>query len=366
MPSVSPVSCYVGFSHFLGIGPVRFEKLLCSFGDVASAYTASPYDLRCVLGEMTDRFVAFRKTFDSEKQTEEIHKKGIQIITRQDSRFPQSLRSLPDAPICLYVKGHLDGSFLSVGRFFSIVGTRKPTSYGVHVARMFARELTQVGFSIVSGLALGIDAVSHAACIEQEGRTVAFLGCGVDIVYPLENEALYRNIIASGGLVISEFPPGMTVLKGLFIARNRLISGLSEGVLVVEGAKDSGSLVTARYAADQGKEVFAPPVPITSPLAEAPLSLLKQGATIVTCSQDITDVLKAPARAAFQVKGLPPHMEGSDRLVYELLIKEELHADEIGRALGLPVHEVLCSLSRLEMLRVIEKLEDGRYGIKRM
>src|SRR3989344_5065464 len=155
------------------------------------------------------------------------------------------------------------------------------------MAKKFSAELTEGGFIIVSGLAIGIDAAAHLACINSGGRTIAVLGCGVDIIYPAINASLYYKILKTGGLIISEFPPGQTVVKGLFIARNRIISALSLGVLVIEGARDSGAMITARYAAEQGKEVFALPGPLTSKMSEAPNNLLKQGAKLVISVEDI-------------------------------------------------------------------------------
>ena len=207
--------------------------------------------------------------------------------------YPESLKNISDPPICLYVKGNIDlfqarhqnpdlvGTAKNLVSsldpiFFAIVGTRKPTSYGVQVAKKFAYELTEAGFVIVSGMAMGIDTVAHQAALDAGGRTVAVLGCGVNIIYPAANRSLYENIIKNGGAVISEFPPNQMVLKGLFISRNRIISGLSKGVLIAEGLQDSGALITARFAGEQGKEIFAPPGPITS---EMSTSILPQGAS---------------------------------------------------------------------------------------
>lgn len=259
------ISYYLAFSHFLGIGPVRFEALMKYFGNVKGAYNAREIELAKTIGShYAGKFLQFRNEFDANEKIEELKKKEITVLTEEDEHYPGQLKNIPDPPICLYVKGNVDNLNFEKDYFIGIVGTRKPTSYGQKIAGKFAYELASAGFVIVSGMAIGVDTVAHLSCLEAKGKTVAILGCGVDIVYPRQNEKLYQNIIASGGLVISEFPPGHTVLKGLFIARNRLISGLSKGVLVIEGASDSGALITARYAAEQGKEVFAPPGPLTS------------------------------------------------------------------------------------------------------
>jgi len=246
------------------------------------------------------------------------------------------------------------------GSFLAIVGTRKPTSYGLQVAEKFAAELTQYGFIIVSGMALGIDAAAHWAAINNNGKTIAVLGCGVDVIYPPANRKLYETIIKSGGAVISEFPPGHTVLKGLFVARNRLISGLSLGVLVVEGAKDSGSLITARYAAEQGKDVFAPPSPITSPLSEAPNMLLKQGAKLVTSVSDILEEYNVKIKTKDK-EVLFDQLQGLEKSIMEILINEPKTADDLSLLLKQPISQILNSLSLLEIQGIIKKNNEGRF-----
>lgn len=281
----------LSFSHFLGIGPIRFSHLKKHFKSVKKAYFANEKDISKVVGmELGRKFIIFRNRFDPEKKLKELAKKEITVLSVDDSHYPISLKNIKDPPICLYIKGSV--KTLSFSRLFSIVGTRKPTLYGIKVAKKFSYELTRLGFTIVSGLAYGIDTVAHKTCLNIKGKTIAVLGCGVDIVYPAENRQLYEDIIDNNGAIVSEFPPGQTVVKGLFIARNRIISGLSSGVMVVEGTKQSGSLITARFAAEQGKEVFAPPNPITSEMSVAPNTLLKLGAKLVTSVEDILEEIK--------------------------------------------------------------------------
>src|SRR3989338_348038 len=195
-------------------------------------------------------------------------------------RGPRRLSQKQKPSLTSETEKNLISSPSIIPTFFAIVGTRKPTSYGIQVARKFAYELTEAGFIIVSGMAMGIDTVAHQAALDAGGKTVAVLGCGVNIIYPAINYQLYHNIIKSGGAVISEFPPDQTVLKGLFISRNRIISGLSKGVLIAEGGEFSGALITAKYAGIQGKDVFAVPSSINSEMASAPNLLIKQGAKI--------------------------------------------------------------------------------------
>ncbi len=371
----------LGFSHCLGIGPVRFDALVREFGDLKKAYQAKEKELARVIGQnLAQKFVRFRAQFDPVKKRDELEKKGIKIIPRSSSFYPSVLKNIPDPPICLYAKGNLtvfspekissspaDDSQKSLieeaSRFFAIIGTRRPTSYGEQVARKFASELAGAGFIIVSGMAMGIDAAAHWGALSAGGKTVAVLGCGVDIIYPSVNQSLYERIVKGSGIVISEFPPGHQVAKGLFIARNRIISGLSEGVLVVEGLKDSGALITARYAAEQGKEVFAPPVPLTSQMSQAPNMLLKQGAKLVTSVDDIYEELG--------VKILPKNkqeidekLSSAEKIIFNVLSQEPLMIDELAIRLNQPITQVLPTISLLEIKGMIEKNQEGKYQVK--
>jgi len=356
---------YLGFSHFLGIGPIKFNALLKSF-DIKTAYKLSESDLTRIVGPQTSRrFVEFRDKFNPTKKLCELKAKNIEVLTRIDPRYPEELKNLADAPICLYVKGN-SGCLRQDGQFnFAIVGTRKASAYGLKTTREIVAELCRrnTDACIVSGLAYAIDTIAHETALDMGGATVAFLGCGVDIVYPYGNKRLYERIITQGGAIVSEFPPSQTVVPGLFIARNRLISGLSKGVLVVEGSKTSGALITARYAAEQGKDVFALPGQIGNPTSEAPHILIKEGAIIVTAISDICDYY------GFGI-GLPKKdgpsielsVEGAE--LYRYLDASPRLLDEIVRELKLPTQKVLTMLSSLEMDGVIERRLDERYGAK--
>lgn len=342
---------YLGFSHFFGIGPIKLKQLIAHYGDVKKAYQT----------DLSEKFIQFRKKFDPLKKLEELKRKNITVITWEDKKYPKLLSLISDPPICLYTRGSFD--FEKHQNYFAIVGTRSPTSYGRQVARKFTTALSQAGFVIVSGLAIGVDGVVHQATVDVGGRTVAVLGCGVDIIYPAENNRLYHQIIEKGGLVISEFPPGQLVQKGLFIARNRIISGLSQGVLIVEGLKVSGSLITARFAAEQGREVFAPPAPITSEMSAAPNLLLKAGARLVTGVEDIFEELN--------IKVTPQEKENifelltpEEKNIYETIAEMPKTADEISRDKKIPIEKVLNLLSLLEIKGAVEKDKDGKYEIK--
>lgn len=355
---------YLAFSHFLGIGPVRFGLIKQRFGSAKKGYLAKPDELKEILGvNMTTKFVEFRNKFDPEKKIKELKKKNITVIGCDDEDYPEQLKNISDTPICIYVKGDYKKINFKKDKLIAIVGTRKPTAYGEQVTRKFGYELASAGFVIVSGMALGIDAMAHWAALSASGKTIAVLGCGVDVVYPPSNYRLYQEIIKKDGVIISEFPPGRLVLKGFFVARNRIVSGLSQGVIVIEGTKDSGSLITARYAAEQGRTVFAPPSAITSPMADAPNILIKQGAKLVTSINDILE--------EFNLKVLPKKekeieltLTFDEKKVYQRLKDESKQVDEIIAETGLTVDQVLNTLSIMEIKNIIEKNSEGKYQIK--
>lgn len=358
---------YLFFSYLNGVGPTKFDILLKYFGSVKQAFEAPASTLREVLGSsLSTKFITYRSEFDFELEYKNINDKKITVLTRDDPRFPKAILNLSDPPICLYVKGDLTkfhwNSESEDELYFAIVGTRKPTEYGRQITTKFSRELAEGGAIIVSGMAMGVDALAHWGAINAGKRTVAFLGCGVNIIYPWVNKDLYYKIIETGGLIISEFPPDKTTIKGHFVARNRLISGLSRGVLVAEGQIDSGSLITARYALQQGKEVFAPPSPITSDQSQAPNLLIKEGAKLVTSVEDILEEygLKNQKMVVEKSKRLP---EEQKRL-FQLLSQEAFTPDEIARLIKAPVYKILSLLSSMELGGVIEKNNTGKYQIK--
>ncbi len=355
---------YLALSHFLGIGPMKFDLLIKRFKTVEKICGADIKKLKEILGiTLAESFVGFRNKFNPQEKLKELERKEILVLTREDKRFPTQLKEISDPPICLYVKGDIDNFDFAREDFMAVVGTRKPTSYGQQIAYKFSNELSSSGFVIVSGMAIGIDTIAHKAALDHNGKTVAFLGCGVDIVYPPINKNLYEKIIKNGGLIISEFPPGMTVLRGLFIARNRLISGLAQGLLVVEGAKDSGALITAKYAAEQGKEVFAPPGPITSQMSAAPNILLKQGAKLVTSVDDILEEFNLTFKP-IQRETLTKDLEPDEKKIFELIISEPKLADEIVLQTEMSVSAVLQILTNLEIKGIIEKNSEGRYQVR--
>ena len=290
-------------------------------------------------------------------------------LFKGDREYPDLLASIDDAPEALYVEGKLKSL-----PGLAIVGSRQPTPYGRRMARLLAREAALAGFAVVSGLARGIDTEAHRAAIDAGGTTWAVLGSGLDRLYPPENESLAREIVDLGGCVLTEFSLGTPPVPGNFPRRNRIVAGLAWGTVLVEGRARSGSLITARLAAEQGREVFAVPGPADSPLSEAPHRMISQGAKLVSCFADILEELPVGVREG--VVGLAPtsglykearedSLAKGHRDVLEWLGSDSLSPDEISRGTGLTLPETVRFIFELEMQDLLEALPGQKYAKKR-
>jgi DNA processing protein len=275
------------------VGPVRFSLLRNHFGSAKRAWDAPVADLVAagLPQHVATEIHSFRQSFDIQGYFAKLASLAVVALPLTHPKYPALLREIPDPPFVLYVKGKKPDTPIDLTRTIGVVGTREVTEYGREITRTLVSDLVRLGFTIVSGLARGVDAVAHEAALAAGGNTIAVLGCGIDIVAPESNAYLYRAISEGGGAIVSEMPLGVRPSKGLFVVRNRIISGLSLGVVVTQGAEDSGALITARAAGEQGREVFAVPGPVTSPLSRAPAKLLKNGATLVENAQDIVEEL---------------------------------------------------------------------------
>jgi DNA processing protein len=362
---------WVAFSVFPGIGPVRF-KLLCDyFGSAGKAFRADSETLRSIhLPEkLVAQFLDFRKTFDAVDYLRQLDEKHIHVITLNDPHYPKLLAKISDPPFILYIKGIRGKQPINLNRTIGIVGTRNITPYGEEVTRRLVTELVAAGFTIVSGMAYGVDAVAHQTALDACGQTIAVLGCGADVIAPPVNTGLYHRITEGGnGAIISEMPLGLRPNKGLFPARNRIISGLSLGVVVTEGADDSGALITARNAAEQGREVFAVPGPITSKYSRGPAKLLKNGAKLVESAADILEELNIPKLSSAKLTNQsdPTYLENAsapEKKILGYLADRRAHIDEVTRGTGLTIAEVASNLTVLEMKGVIVHLGDDTYTI---
>ncbi|MFY0542800.1 DNA-processing protein DprA [Brevibacillus sp. H7] len=288
---------------------------------------------------------------------------GVEFVSFLDEEYPEMLGEIPDPPLLLFYRGDLA---LLKQPCIGVVGSRKPTAYGRAACGFLVKQLVDAGFVIVSGLAYGIDGEAHRTALRQGGGTVAVLGCGIDQVYPSSHRALYREI-SSSGLVLSEYPPGIPPVPGLFPERNRIVSGLSCGVLIVEAAEQSGSLITADCALEQGREVFAVPGPIFSEVSAGPHNLIKQGAKLVTSSADIVAecthlvLPAAPVASDNRLDGIEPE----EKRLFERLTYEAAHWDELYASVGPADRPTLNrSLLRLEAKGLVCSLPGGYYSRK--
>lgn len=352
---------WIAFNVFVGIGPQRFKVLLDYFGTAQKAYEAKDeiWQKIGLPSNLVTSFLTFRHKFDPQKFLEQVQKKEIKILTLKDKAYPELLKQISDAPPVLYIKGELlTQDSLAIG----VVGTRKISSYGREVTEILTRDLVVNGLTIVSGMARGVDSLAHKTAIEAGGRTIAVLGCGVDLVYPPENKALYEQIICSGA-VVSEVPPGQYVARGIFPARNRIISGLSLGVLVTEGAEDSGSLISAKDAANQGREVFAVPGPITSYLSAAPSMLIKNGAKLVYNVSDILDELDIKSKVKSQkAKEVIPENPDEEKIL-KILADGQVHIDNLVRISGMETGKVSSLLTLMEIKGKVKNLGGMVYSL---
>lgn len=355
---------WLGFSAFPGIGPLRFKLLREYFGSAKKAWEARENELLKIgLGEkLTAKFVSFRSRFSLSNYLAKLREQNINFLTLQDPEYPKLLREIPATPFLIYVRGNLNWD---IGKSLAVVGTRQITNYGREVTTRLVESLVGAGLTIVSGMAYGVDTVAHEAAIAAGGKTIAVLGCGVDVIHPISNTKLYWQIVKEKGVIISEFPLGHYALKGLFPARNRIISGLSLGVVVTEGAEDSGALITAKYAAEQGREVFAVPGPITSRYSRAPTILLKQGAKLVSDVKDILEELNIKSNINKISQSVTPinNATSRERKILEILANENLHFDEIVRKTGITSQELGSLLTMMEIKGYVKNLGGGVYGV---
>lgn len=343
---------------------MRFRLLRDYFGSAKASWSATVSDLhKTGLGEkLVSSFDQFRREFSIAGYQQKLRDLKVTPLPLDDPRYPKLLHEISDAPIVLYVLGKRTEALINMERTIAIVGTRKITSYGTEITKTFASALALSGVTIVSGLAYGVDAVAHQAAIDAGGKTIAVLGCGIDIIAPASNARLYHDIAHGHGAIVSEMPLGLKPGKGLFPARNRIISGLSLGVVVTEGADDSGALITARYAAEQGREVFAVPGPVTSIYSKGPAKLIKTGATLVESANDIVDALGLYASRSSSSNSFKGDTK-EEKTLLALLIDRRMSVDELVRATNLTIQGVASTLTSLEIKGAVKDFGEKEYGL---
>jgi DNA processing protein len=346
-PREEDVAAWVALVALPGIGPRAIAGWVDRAGSAARAWRCLP-DL---IGERADReqVLAVWRSLHPASALAAARDLGMTVVTIRDPGYPPLLQAVADAPPILFVKGTLDDAAA-----VAIVGSRRATAYGLAVAGRLAFDLASAGVVVVSGLARGIDGAAHRAALDGGGRTIAVLGSGLDIIYPPEHRRLAEAVAAQGALV-SEFPPGTPPLPSHFPRRNRVISGLSKAVVLVEGARDSGALVTAECALDQGREVFAVPGSIFSEHSRAPHGLLRDGARMAETADDILRDLGLPALAGPSATGESTEASAEAR-VLRLLEAGPRTLDDLAAASGLAAGEVAAAVTALEIRGLIRML----------
>ncbi len=346
-----------------GVGLVLFQRLVQHFGGPAAVFEASLAELTKIKGvspAIAQAIIKFRDWDKMEAQLMDLQGKDMLLLTQDDPRFPPGLKTILYPPPYLFLRGAIHPED---ERAVGLVGTRNATYYGLKAGRRLARALAGRGVTVVSGLARGIDTAAHQGALEAGGRTLAVLGCGLDVVYPPENRELYQKIPEQGAL-ISEYPPGTPPEARNFPVRNRLISGLSQALVVVEAPLKSGTQITVRYALDQGREVLAVPGPVESALSLGPHRLIQQGAKLVHDVEDILEELPGLTSASPKIsipRATPLTVE--DPLL-SLMGSEPIQLDELVQASRLAAPEVMSRLTMLELQGLIRELPGKCYVLE--
>jgi len=354
---------WVAISQFAKIGATRFAKLYNYFPNMEAAWRSSYTELlkSGLEQKIAEEFILIRSDINPDLELEKVEKENIKVITIKDEKYPKLLKEIFSPPALLYVKGNLEN--LNQQFNLAVVGTRKFSNYGQQITAELVKPLAQNGFTITSGLALGIDALAHQAALEVHGKTIAVLGSGIDqqSIYPASNRFLAKNILDNDGTIVTEFPIGMLPLKHNFPTRNRIIAGLSLGTLVIEAAESSGALITAYCSLEQNREVFAVPGSLFNRNSMGTHKLIQRGAKLVTSYQDILDELnlREVKNYVANQKILPQTLE--EKIIMENLAKDPKHIDQIIKESNLTTSVVCSTLSLMEMKGLIKNLGGQNY-----
>jgi DNA processing protein len=354
MGDAGELAAWIDLSLVPGLGNQAVRVLLSAFGLPRNILGASRAQLgRVVPDLLAGRILERGRTEAVEKAMRWAEKPGNRVLTLADTEYPKQLLEIPDPPAVMYATGNLE---LLAAPGLAVVGSRNATPQGVENARSFSQIFSASGLTIVSGLALGVDSAAHRGGLQGRGSTIAVFGTGLDTIYPKRNEALAKDI-AEHGALLSEFPLGTPPNAGNFPQRNRLIAGLARGCLVVEAALGSGSLITARLAAEQGRDVFSIPGSIHSPVSKGCHALIKQGAKLVESAQDVLEELGVLAT----VRGPAPSTEGADNGLLEKMGFDPCNIDILAERSGLTAEAVSAMLLQLELDGRISSLPGGFY-----
>ncbi len=362
---MSDLKYWLGFNLVKGIGPAKVQALLDYYGDLAAAWTASEEQLKRIGFDQRalQTLREARREFDLDAELSRVEAAGIRLLTWQSPDYPAYLKETPTAPPLLYVSGELQPE---VDMFaVAVVGTRRLTSYGRQVTKDLVTGLVHNGITVVSGLARGIDAVAHKTAVDLDGRTLAVLGSGLDSIYPAEHRPLAQQIAAGRGALISEYGLGVRPEAKNFPPRNRIISGLSLGVIVVEAGERSGALITTDFALEQGREVFAVPGNVNSPASMGPNRLIQQGAKLVTSVDDVLEELNLRMVAEKTAVQLALPGTSEEVALYAHLSAQPIHIDELRRVTGLSSSEVSSTLTLMELKGMVQQVGAMNYVLCR-
>lgn len=354
-----PQRYWVAFTLVKGIGSVRFRGLLDHFGDAQSAWHAPAQALRQagLSSKIIQNLLDLRSSISLDLVWQRIQDQGISVLTWEDENYPRRLLEIEQPPPVLYVRGE----FCPEDEWsVAIVGTRRVTTYGRQIAEEVAITLARNGVTVISGLARGVDAIAHQAAINAGGRTIAVMGNGVDRIYPPENRRLADQIITRGAL-ISDYPPGTPPDASNFPPRNRIISGLSLAVVIVEAGYTSGALITASFAADQGRDVFAVPGNITAPQSLGTNRLIFNGARPLLDPREILEALELTMIAQHREARVILPTDALEAQLYATIGNEPLHVDEIRAQTGLPIEQVTSTLALMELKGMVRQVGGMHY-----
>lgn len=349
----------MGFNRIRGIGSVRFQVLKKAFGSLSRAWEASKNQLEYAgLGKkIVSDFIKDRKKIDLDESFHEIVNKGIDVILLDEPEYPQRLKSIEQPPPVIFVRGEiLPDDFFSV----AVVGTRAKTTYGKQITEDLVNFLSRNGVTVVSGLARGIDSIAHVSALDSGGRTIAVLGSGVDVIYPPEHRNLAKRIVENGAL-ISDYYPGTPPDARNFPPRNRIISGLSTAVVVIEAGERSGALITAEFAAIQGREVFAVPGPVYSPRSKGTNRLIRDGALPLVDFKELLTVLDLDQIAEYRyARKIIPQTE-IEKTLFDKMNNEAKHINDLKAETGLSMEKVSSTLVMMELKGMVKRVGNMMY-----
>lgn len=350
---------WIALSMVQGIGPAWFKTLLETFGDAASAWQASPQQLRStgLNPDLAEKIVELRQSLDFSVLQANLDKHGVQALTQPDEGYPRRLKDIPHSPPVIYVRGEIAPEDEWA---VAVVGTRKMSPYGRQVAEELGAFLAQQGITLVSGLARGVDATAQRAALAAGGRSIGVLAHGLDRIYPPDNRALGEKMVGQGALV-SDYPLGVHPDSANFPPRNRIIAGLSIAVVVVEAGHRSGALITADFAAEQGREVFAAPGNMYSPQSKGTNRLIRDGAHPLLDFEQLLQALDLEYMTQHKSARVSLPADATEAKLFEVLGREPLHVDEIRAKADLPIEQVSSTLAVMELKGMVRQVGGMNY-----